>query len=130
MRTITVLLGGVEYTISELPSRQAAKWRDSLQERLGDVATLIEEAPETDISSGTAVANLVRSIGAVVLRSPDTIKELLFEYAPDLQKMEQDEADYYDSELAAAFVEVVKLAYPFGQLVSLVARFGSGAATK
>lgn len=131
MRTAIVTLGGVQYTLNELPSRRAAEWRKSVQEKLGDVSALIESAPGTDISSGAALASLVRSVGSTLIGSTDTVIELLFGYAPALAAdRERIEAECYDSELLSAFIEVVKLAYPFGQLASLVARFGNGAATK
>lgn len=127
MRSATVTLGGVQYTINELPSRRAAQWRQSMQERLGNISTLIEAAPETDISSGAALANLVRNVGNTLIGSTDTIVTLLFEYAPALaMDRERIEQECYDSELMSAFVEIVKLAYPFGQLANLLARFGSG----
>lgn len=127
MRTVEITLSGQKHTIHEIPSRRAAAWRNRVQEQLGDVAKLIETAPETDISDSAALASLVRSVGSMVVGSTDIIIELLFEYAPMLRESDED---FYDSELIEAFVEVIKLAYPFGQLASLVARFGNGAATK
>lgn len=131
MRIAMVTLGGVQYTVNELPSRRAAEWRTAVQEKLGDISTLIESAPGTDISSGAAIAGLVRAVGSTLIGSTDTVIELLFGYAPALAAdRERIEAECYDSELLSAFVEVVKLAYPFGQLANLVARFENGAATK
>lgn len=131
MRNTLVTLGGVQYTVNELPSRRAAAWRESMRAKLGDVANLISAAPETDISSSAALANLVRSLGGTIIGSTDTIIELLFAYAPALAAdRERIEAECYDSELLSAFVEVVKLAYPFGQLAGLLARFGNGAASR
>lgn len=130
MRTIEITLSGKTHTICELPSRKAAAWRALLQEKLGAVANLVESAPNTETGSAAAMAGLVRSIGATVIGSTDTVIELLFAYAPQLALAGDGEADVYDSELVAAFLEVIKLAYPFGQLASLVASFGRGAATK
>lgn len=131
MRSATITLGGVQYTINELPSRKAAAWRQLMQTKLAVIANLIESAPETDITSGVALAQLINAVGASLIRSTDTIIELLFEYAPILnEKMRDGNIDFYDSELIAAFVEVVKLAYPFGHLANLLARFGSGAASR
>lgn len=131
MRSAIVTLGGVQYTINELPSRRAAQWRQSMQIKLGDVSALIESAPETDISSGVALANLVRDVGSTLIGSTDTLVELLFAYAPAMAAdRERIENECYDSELIAAFVEVVKLAYPFGQLANLVARFDRGAVSR
>ena len=122
MRSTTITLSGKQHTINELPSRRAAAWRKQVQEKLGDVAKLVESAPDTDISNSAALATLVRNVGSLVVGSTDIVVELLFEYAPALRESDED---FYDSELLAAFVEVVKLAYPFGQLANLLARFGN-----
>ena len=127
MRSATITLSGKQHTINELPSRRAAAWRKQVQEKLGDVAKLVESAPDTDISNSAALATLVRNVGSLVVGSTDIVVELLFEYAPALRESDED---FYDSELLAAFVEVVKLAYPFGQLANLLARFGSGVASR
>lgn len=127
MRTIEITLSGNKHTVRELPSRKAAAWRKMVQEKLGDVAKMVESAPSTDITDGAALATLVRNVGSLVVGSTDVVVELLFEYAPALQESDED---FYDSELVAAFVEVVKLAYPFGQLGGLLAKFGSGAASR
>lgn len=127
MRSTTITLSGKQHTINELPSRRAAAWRKQVQEKLGDVAKLVESAPDTDISNSAALATLVRNVGSLVVGSTDIVVELLFEYAPALRESDED---FYDSELLAAFVEVVKLAYPFGQLANLLARFGSGVASR
>ncbi len=125
MRRVTVVIGETEHEVRELPSRKAAEWRNRLQERLGEISSLFERAPETDISSPAAITALVQQLGSIVIKSPDTVIELLLTYAPDLRAV-VDEADCYDSELIAAFVEVLRLAYPFGGLVSLVASLGRG----
>ena len=128
MRQTTVTLGGKEHVIAELPSRKAAAWRQSLQNQIGGIADLIQTAPDTDISSGAALAHLVRSVGALLVGSTDIVIDLLFEYAPALEAdRERIENECYDSELIAAFVEVVRLAYPFGELAGLMSRFASGA---
>ena len=127
MRSTTITLSGKQHTINELPSRRAAAWRKQVQEKLGDVAKLVESAPDTDISNSAALATLVRNVGSLVVGSTDIVVELLFEYAPALRESDED---FYDSELLAAFVEVVKLAYPVGQLANLLARFGSGVASR
>ena len=131
MRSTVLTLGSKEYTVNELASRKAAAWRQIMQDKLGNVAEMIASAPETDITSGSAISGLVRSIGSTVIGSTDTIIELLFLYSPELSSdRERINDECYDSELIAAFVEVVKLAYPFGQLANLVARLGSGVATR
>jgi hypothetical protein len=51
----------------------------------------------------------------------DTIQEMLFAYAPNLMvHREAIEENAYDDEMMRAFLEVLKLAYPFGQIVTLV----------
>jgi hypothetical protein len=60
----------------------------------------------------------------VILAAPDRITAMLFDYSPVLAAdRARIEAEVYESELIAAFVEVLKLAYPFGELLSLANGF-------
>jgi len=126
VRTVDVTLGGRKYTITELPSRQNAEWRQQLAEPFGELASLLESAMDLELS-GPNVARIIRSVSSVFIESADTLVELLFSYSPELEKDRayiQDHA--YDSEIMTAFLEVLKLAYPFGSLVERIGSLGIG----
>jgi len=114
MRSVTVTLAEREYTICELRSRQNEAWRAALKTRFESVAALIENTPATELTTA-GVGGLIRNISNVVLGSIADVRELLFEYAPELaQDREYIEEEAYDSDLMNAFTEVLTLAFPFG----------------
>lgn len=130
MKTTIVTLGGVDHKISELPALQNEAWRSQLQTQLGPILTIIEQAGSgLDLNDRTEVLHLAHNVGQMLIQSPKVAADLLFAYAPDLAM----DADLiletaYDSELIAAFVSVLGLAYPFASLAKLF-NLGRGMAT-
>ncbi len=118
-RSVKITLAEKEYTVSELKGRDNAKWRTSFEHFFSDLASLMEKAPEIELTNMASLAGLIRSGSSLLLHSIDKVKELLLEYAPNISDV-IDEA--YDSEVMAAFLEVLKLAYPFGTLLDKVRR--------
>lgn len=119
MRSVEVTLAGRAYTITELPSRKNAEWRNSLQKPFGELVARLEGAADVELNKLNDIGALVRSVSGTLLGSVDIITGLLFAYSPELAKdREHIEANGYDSELLGAFTEVLKLAYPFGELAS------------
>ncbi|NIS82591.1 MAG: hypothetical protein GTO14_20865, partial [Anaerolineales bacterium] len=119
-KSVTVTLNETEYTITELRSRQNAEWRKKLEGPFSELVSLLQDAPETELTDMQALANLVRSVSGLLLHSIDTVKALLAEYAPHLPL-----DDAYDSEILDAFTEVLSLAYPFGRLIAKARQLGS-----
>jgi hypothetical protein len=134
MNTITIKLGGQGYEIRQLPLGASRKWREKFAEPLEKLlnavqasAVILRQALSRDeqVNAGELVGvlgqTLLGGIGQVLLGSMDTILEMVFAYAPYLQAQRAEiEENAYDDEVMAAFVEVLKLAYPFGQIVNLV----------
>jgi len=118
MRSIVVQLGGVAYTIEELPTRKNAEWRKKLDAPFSELANLLENGPDADITNLQDLAGLVRSLSGMFIGSMDTLIDLLFDYSPPLKKARKKiENSIYDSEILEAFTKVLGLAYPFGGLV-------------
>lgn len=129
MNKVTVTLGGTEYQINELSLRHARMWREKFSEPIQAILGLLRHA-QTEVVDD----NLRLNMGAVgvllsgtelVLKSPDTLADALFAYAPNLEA-ERDtiEETATTNEILAALWEVVtKLAYPFG---SILTRLQSG----
>lgn len=116
-----VALGGQTYTIKALPIRQSKAWRAQLEGPFGELSTALEGAGAVDITSGGDIARLVRTFSGTLIGSIDILLDLLFAYSPELAAdRERIEAEAYDEEALAAFAEVLKLAYPFGELLALV----------
>lgn len=122
MRTVTVTLGGQQYTIAELQSRPNSEWRKRLDKEFGEVAKLLSTGSKLELSTD-AIAGLLDFVRSTLLGSIDTITELLFAYAPALAADKpRILGESYDSEITDAFIEVLKLAYPFGPLITGLAR--------
>jgi len=120
-KQIIVTLGGREYTIKTLPIRQSRKWREKLAGPFGELVDVLEGAGTIELNSWRDIAGLVRVLSGRIIGSVDLILDLLFDYSPELRAdQEWIEENAYDEEAMAAFVEVLKLAYPFGKLRTLV----------
>lgn len=121
-RTVTVTLAGTDYQITELRSRANAAWREQLREPFGALVDRLEGAGETNVTSARDVVGLVRETAGTLLQAPDLLGGLLFAYSPELARdRERIIEEAYDSEILSAFVEVLKLAFPFGGIVQRLA---------
>lgn len=121
MNEVIVRLGGQSYTVKALPIRQSKAWRKQLEGPFRELSTALESAGSVELTSGGDIARLVRSFSGTLIGSIDLLLDLLFAYSPALAAdRERIEAEAFDEEALAAFAEVLKLAYPFGQLLALV----------
>jgi hypothetical protein len=119
MKTTTITLGGQTYTVAELPLRQNAAWRQRLSALVASVTDLVG-ALQIDLANTGDLVSVVNQVRDVLLEAPDQVAALLFDYAPELAADRvRIENEVYESELLTAFVEVLKLAYPFGDLLRL-----------
>lgn len=120
MKTVTITLGGKQYEIFEAPLRKNAAWRASFTQLLKDVGGLIESASNVELNNVGDLIKVVHQIQDVLLAAPDRLTAMLFDYSPVLAAdRARIEAEVYESELISAFLEVLKLAYPFGDLLTL-----------
>jgi hypothetical protein len=119
MREAIVTLGGRPYTVRALPIQANAAWRRQLQEFY---SSTIGALPDLETATGSDLFGaLIGGLGEAALASVDSILVLLRSYAPEIAAdWERISAEAYDEEAVAAFVEVIKLAYPFGVLLRLV----------
>ena len=121
MRSVEITLGGVAYTVAELPVRKNSAWRKQLNEPFGELVDLIQRAPQTELTNAKDISELLRSLSGLLLGSIDLIADLLFAYSPGLAaQREYIEAKAYESELMDVFASVLTLAIPFGSLASRV----------
>lgn len=126
MNDITVELGGTEYTIKPLPMRQARLWREKFAEPIQAVLGLMKYADNEIVDDENRVnmrtVGVLLSSADLILKSPDTLAEALFDYSPELRDArEKIEAEANDAEALAALWEVVsKLAYPFGSILKML----------
>lgn len=118
MRSVTVVLEGQEFEVTELRRRDSREWRERLEAEFGELSDAIQGAPDVELTDAQALGNLIRSVMGRVLRAPDIVADFLVDYAPNLKDAVEDG---YDSEIIEAFIQVVGLAYPFGSAVQRLA---------
>ncbi len=130
MKKVTVEMGGQEYEITCLPYRQSREWREKFAEPIERIVGGLQFTGELlgkGIDSGQALGDTVGALGKVLLGdlgktllgSVDLCAEMLFAYAPNLDRAAIEE-NAYDEEILKAFVEVLKLAYPFSEILASV----------
>lgn len=120
-KQITVTLGGQSYVIEALPIAASKAWRAKLAGPFGQLAATLAHAGEIDLTDGGALSNLIQVVSDTLLGSIDLLQDLLFAYSPVLAAdRARIEATAYDDEAMHALVEVLKLAYPFGGVLTLV----------
>lgn len=121
MRTVAVQLGGQTYTIQPLPMKKARAWRQALEQPFGALVNVLENADTIELTNLGSIAGVVQAFAGTLVGSVDILLDLLFAYSPELASdRERIENEAYDEEALAALVEVLKLAYPFGQVLGLV----------
>lgn len=121
-----VTIGGREYTINPQPVRASREWRKrvktellSVMDQLQSVGTL--QFDKLEFNSMGDVINLARTIAETVAGVPDTMIDLVFAYCPELNaERETIEGIATDSEFIAAFVEVLKIAFPFSSILTAI----------
>lgn len=120
-KEIIVTLGGRDYKVSALPIAKAKAWRESLAVPFGELAGALTAANTVELNALGDIAGLVRRMSGVLLGSVDLMLDLMFQYAPELEKdREWIGQNAYDEEALYAFAEVLKLAFPFGVLLEVV----------
>lgn len=132
MRTITVELGEQKYQIRQLPRRASREWRERFAQPVERLVGAVEYTGELLSSSEFEQQDLgmvIRQVGGslmgglsqTLLGSMDEIAEMLYAYSPELAAdRERIEDCAYDDEVLAAFLEVLKMAYPFSEILTLV----------
>ena len=104
---IMVTLGGKEYGIAPLVIRDSREWRKKV---IGLIAPLagLSKVTTDDMDS------FEEALKTLLVTMPDQVIELFFDYARDLDQ-EEIEAVATDAEMAAAFKEVIAVAFPLAE---------------
>jgi len=130
-RTVTVKLGAKRYVVTELPRGENRHWLKRIQKLVGDLTGQVQGLGGMELNNWDDLKGVAGDLwkSAATLASTDTMLELMYDYSPVLrsEKTEIEESDdLYDSEITEAFIQVVGLATPFGQLwtqaASLISR--------
>lgn len=119
-KSVTVMLGGTEFEVVELPARSNVAWRKLLQESVVGLVDRGVNLSETAVGEGTDTAQALDGVMSLVAQAPETAARMICEYSPAIDGAWPELAEtVYESELIEAFMQVCKLAFPFGKLVEL-----------
>jgi hypothetical protein len=136
VRTITVSLAGREYSIQQLPIKANRAWREKFEDPIEKLVSSFRDALQLSskefpdgkgllLAVGGFLTTHLEDVTQILVGSIDLVEEAVFEYAPQIAAdRELIEEKAFDDELIAAFMKVVQLAYPFGQLMGLAANLG------
>ena len=119
-RSTTIKLGDEDAELHQRRTRESSAWRKSLEAPARDVIgrfTKIIDWQSVDLANGEGVSALASAAIPLLTDSLDTIRELVAGYAPELTDRLDDA---YDDEVIAAFVEVLRLAFPLTGLAGTV----------
>jgi len=110
---ITVVLGGEEYSVKLLVIKDSREWRKKAVELLASLPQYANVT--TDDADAFSVA-----MNALIVAMPDSITDLFFQYARDLDR-DKIESVANDQEIATAFEQVVTVAFPLVGSMSVLA---------
>lgn len=117
---IVVILGGKEHKIAPLVIRDSREWRGKVIKLIAPLPSLVDINTEDAKGFGEALTQLLVTM-------PDQVIDLFFDYAKDLKK-EEIESIATDAEMAKAFEEVIKVAFPLAEsLPKAMERFSQSA---
>lgn len=111
MAPIKVQFGGKEYEIPVRKILNARQWREQFIQSISDIAV--------ELKGGvTSVDNFVGGFAFAFLRFPEKLADLVFAYAPDLDR-KLIEAEATEEELTLAFQNIMQVAFPFASALSM-----------
>lgn len=113
-------LGNKDYEIQPLPIKESREWREKFQKPFREIIAAFRVAGNVEVTDGAEVASLLTAFSGILLGSTDKLIDMLFEYSSPLSAdRDHIEANATNAEAISAFVEVLKLAYPFSAMFSL-----------
>lgn len=112
---VDVTLGNASYQIRPLTLIPARKWRALLVKTMNEIVASMSQPEE--------IGHLGEALTATMIKFPEKLCDLVFSYAPDLDKAKilDEETGATEEQMAAAFSTIMLFAYPFlGQLIQTI----------
>jgi len=144
-KTAQIALAGRPYVLTEKHSGPATAWRNhlnasqtmrifqSLDEAVVQLVGVLDQMTDNEgkmkkmsevdvnVSDIIGIGSTLPVVVNGLSHSIDEIKDMLFDFSPELQAdREWIDQNAYDSEIVVAFVEVLKLCFPFLAVLDLV----------
>lgn len=104
---IIVILGGKKYNVKQLVIRDSRLWRS-------DVVKAISTLPKYASVTTDNIEQFGDAINQMLMVMPNTVIDLFFGYAKDLDR-DEIEAVATDNEVATAFGQVVDVSFPLAK---------------
>jgi len=104
---VTVILGGKDYEIRPLVIKESREWRKK-------VIALMAPLPQYVKVDTDSPEEFEKVLSKLLVAMPDEVLALFFDYAKDLNR-EEIEGIATDAEIAKAFEEVTKIAFPLAE---------------
>jgi hypothetical protein len=101
---LKIILGGTEHDVKPLVIRDSRAWREKVSRLMGDIPK--HTKPDTNDPDGFQSA-----MESLMVAAPNTIINLVFEYAVDLDR-DEIEATATDHEMGEAFYKILEFAFP------------------
>ncbi len=102
--SIEVILGGKTFKIAPLVIRDSRGWRKKVVSLIAPLPALVKVTMDDEEDFGNVLTTMM-------VTNPDQVLDLFFEYAKELDR-EEIESIATDDEMAVAFQEVIKVAFP------------------
>ena len=106
---VTVILGGKEYEVKQLPLGESRVWKKN-------VSKLLTEGFKSSKVNTDEPEKFSASLIAFMIDAPDALIDLFFSYAKDLDR-EEIEKTATESEIAVAWEKVREVAFPLAQTI-------------
>ena len=107
---ILVYFGGIEYKVKLLVIKEAREWRSKLAKMMGQISPAVNATTDNP-------EQFQEGINSLFVSMPDTIIDLVFEYAKDLPK-DAIVAVATDEEISKAFESILEVAFPLARSVT------------
>jgi len=104
---IEVTFGGVQFPVKPLVIRDSRIWR-------GAVVKVLSALPRYAAVTSDKPVDFEAALNALLVAMPDTVVDLFFQYAKDLDRS-AIEAVATDAEMARAFEQIVEIAFPLAK---------------
>ncbi len=130
-RTLELTFGTRTYDVPQAPIKLMKAWRLQLKAPLEQVLAAISSATTVQLTTTSDITALVTQVLPILLEAVDTLLDLTYAYAPILAaNAAYIEEEGYDDQVVAAFLAILKVAFPLEQLMASLLGPASPATSK
>ncbi len=120
-----------KFTIVPLPIRKSREWREKFIAQLDSILSIVDDVQGVstdDLTDGFSLDSLMPFIDKIktfLLTSTDILLNLIYDFSPAIKKEKDWIEDHAtDPEVFTVFLEVLKMAYPFGSVLGNLRSIG------